>query len=45
MTDLQLSLIILNIWVALYNKDSKHIIGLASWVWIIISFIEWVRQG
>jgi hypothetical protein len=45
MTNLQLSIILLNIWVAIYNKDNKHIIGLGSLVLIIISFIEWVRQG
>ena len=45
MTNLQLSLILLNIWVAIYNKDDKRTLGFICLVWFIISFIEWVKQG
>lgn len=45
MTFLQLSILIMNLWVLAYNRNDKRVLGFGSFAWIIVSIIEWVGQG
>lgn len=36
-------LIISQIYIVAYNRDNKVLIGLMSWVWLILSYIVWVK--
>lgn len=45
MTFLQLSILIMNLWVIAYNRNNNRLLSFGSYAWMIIIFIEWVRQG